>query len=351
MSTAPTLLPVGELARMLGAQASSLARELLPGGRREGHEWRVGSLAGEPGRSLAVHLDGPKAGIWADFSADQRGDALDLVAAVLFAGDKRRAIDWARRWLGLDGGDPARIEQARRRVARAREDHADEAVAAEKRRRQAQALWLAGKPVLDTPAEAYLAARGIRLRAFAHVPNAIRFHPACWCAEVKGELPAMVTAIGDRDGRHAATHRTYLAEIDGVWRKANLQTPKKVLGSLGGGYVRLTRGAAGTPWRDLAGTEVVAFTEGIENALAVASLVPEWRTAAAGSLAQLGRVVLPGALREAVICCDNDAGNEAAQAALRAAVVHFQRQGVLVRLARPRDGVKDWNDELLADDE
>ena len=73
----------GEIALMLAARADVLVLDLLPGGHREGHEWRCGSVAGEPGDSLGVHLTGTKSGIWADFSTDQKGDALDLVRVVL----------------------------------------------------------------------------------------------------------------------------------------------------------------------------------------------------------------------------------------------------------------------------
>ncbi|MFT8371837.1 MAG: hypothetical protein ABF641_12465, partial [Acetobacter sp.] len=76
-----------ELARLLAARIQQLVTELLPAGQRDGHEWRCGSLAGEKGQSLAVHLSGQRAGVWCDFSSGERGDSLDLVASVLFNGD------------------------------------------------------------------------------------------------------------------------------------------------------------------------------------------------------------------------------------------------------------------------
>ncbi len=90
-----------DISRALAARAPELVRELLPAGVREGAEWRCGSIAGEKGRSLAVHLFGSKAGLWGDFAANQAGDALDLVAAVRFRGDKGAALKWAREWLGM----------------------------------------------------------------------------------------------------------------------------------------------------------------------------------------------------------------------------------------------------------
>jgi twinkle protein len=67
-----------DIARMLAADAESVCRYLLPQGKRDGHEWRAGSTGGEPGQSLGVHLTGDKAGIWADFAGDGKGDLLDL---------------------------------------------------------------------------------------------------------------------------------------------------------------------------------------------------------------------------------------------------------------------------------
>ena len=93
-----------DISCQLAAHVDALVRDLLPAGHREGHEWRCGSVAGEPGDSLGVHLVGNKRGVWSDFGTDQKGDALDLVREV-FKLDMGEAIGWSRRWLGLDEGD------------------------------------------------------------------------------------------------------------------------------------------------------------------------------------------------------------------------------------------------------
>lgn len=51
---------------------------LLPNGRLAGSNWKVGSIAGESGDSLAIQVTGPRAGIWSDFAGGQKGDVLDL---------------------------------------------------------------------------------------------------------------------------------------------------------------------------------------------------------------------------------------------------------------------------------
>lgn len=57
-----------------------LCQRWLPGGAREGGEYKAGSLAGEKGRSLSINL---RTGVWRDFAADTGGsDPVSLLAAV-----------------------------------------------------------------------------------------------------------------------------------------------------------------------------------------------------------------------------------------------------------------------------
>ena len=62
----------------LGSIVEEVCAHLLPAGSRIGNEWRVGSIAGEEGRSLAIQLEGEKLGIWKDFATDDAGG--DLVS-------------------------------------------------------------------------------------------------------------------------------------------------------------------------------------------------------------------------------------------------------------------------------
>ena len=68
----------GELAVKLANEADIVARELLPAGKREGREWKVGSISGDGGKSLCVCVDGAKKGRWKDFATGDGGDLLDL---------------------------------------------------------------------------------------------------------------------------------------------------------------------------------------------------------------------------------------------------------------------------------
>ena len=52
------MMTAADVARALAERLEALVRELLPDGRREGHEWLVGNVHGERGSSLGVHLSG-----------------------------------------------------------------------------------------------------------------------------------------------------------------------------------------------------------------------------------------------------------------------------------------------------
>lgn len=70
----------GELAGDLLARAPEFLAQVLPGGRREGSEWKCGSLSGEPGDSLSVSLT---KGVWKDFATGEGGsDYISLYAAI-----------------------------------------------------------------------------------------------------------------------------------------------------------------------------------------------------------------------------------------------------------------------------
>ena len=182
--------------------------------------------------------------------------------------------------------------------------------------------------------------------------NAPRVLSPADVSHIARELPAMLALILTAEGQPLAVHRTWIEphpEIAGGWRKAGLREAKKTLGTYAGGWIPLTRGASGGRWRDVQASETVALAEGIENALSAAMRVPEWRSAATVSIANMTRVKLPPSIRDVVVCADNDARNSAAVAAWATAVNHLLSLGCEVRSERPDPGFKDWNDQLRAE--
>ena len=337
-------MDMATIAAMLADRIASLCAELLPAGTREGAEWRIGSVAGEPGRSMAVHLSGPKAGVWKDWAADIGGDALDLVAQVLFRGDKVQAVRWSRAWLGLDKADPASFEQRRRQAENRREEAREDD---RRRKRRALAIFLEAQPQLaGTVAATYLASRAIDLEQLGRQPRALRFHPSLWNAETERHWPALVAAIVDPNGRMVAVHRTWLMP-DGSG-KAPLRDPKMTLGRYTGGVIPLWRGASGKPLNDTPEGETIIFTEGIEDGLTGTLGTPEYRVAAAVSLENMASIPLPPAIATVIIAAQNDPPGSPAAHALDRAVARFLAEGRRVKIARPPPGVKDLNDLLRA---
>ncbi|MGF1610431.1 MAG: toprim domain-containing protein [Kiloniellales bacterium] len=192
----------------------------------------------------------------------------------------------------------------------------------------AQRLFRAGQPILGTPAEAYLRARGITAVDFP----ALRFHPSVFYRADEDaplrRLPAMLAAITNLDGRLVGVNRTWL-DVEHC-ALAELDAPRKVLGVLLGHGVRF--GDASD--RLLAG-------EGIETVLSLKSVLPGLPMVAALTANHLAALLLPAGLGQLVIARDND------DAGLRAAVrlrARAEAQGVAVDDLVPCLG--DFNDDL-----
>lgn len=313
--------------------------------------------------SFVITLDGPKAGRWNDYATGQHGDLLDLIALALGC-DLKDALREARAFLGLnhlsaedDARRRAAAEAAKRRQADAR---AKDAEAREKRREMALALWLSGREIAGTPAEAYLRqARGIDLARLPRAPHALRFHPECYYKHIdpatgeitEGRWPAMLAIAARPDGKAAACHRTYIEHFDGAWRKARLPAPKKVIGDYAGAAIRLWSGLGPRGGKQrlsaLPPGSHVYVAEGIEDALSCATILPEAVVLAAISLSNLGSLWLPETVSEVTLIADRDEG-EQAQAALARAIEAHARAGRRVRLWQNQAGGKDLNDALNA---
>lgn len=370
----------------LTARIEELCRTLIPLGRRDGPEWIDAHRAqGGLGDSLRVHLQPPRRGVWchfADGGRPARGDALDLVAYILYRGDKRQAFVWARNWLGWDAAAPPAHELR----AAAAADAAAQRRAAERDgalRRLALRTWLeAQESLAGTPAAAYLRGRGIDLAALGRQPRALRFHPRCpyfaWSAAAgrhveQSRWPAIVAAVsgaGGGEGSFLACHRTYLQlRPDGTVGKAPLAGDvKKVLGRFKGGAIALWKGrlpngvrgkalaalaaADGAAWTDPATGEVherhannwISFAEGVEDGLTVPVGDPARRVAAAVSVGNLANIDLPDAIRHVTVMLQADEGNGQVAAALARATARWHGEGRAVYVVPPPPGFDDIND-------
>ena len=90
---------------MLGEKAEALCEHLLPNGKKEGNQWKAGSIQGEAGKSLSVDLNGGKG--FNDFADEPKGNYIDLWMQTQ-AMDFKQAFDSAKKWLGVYEQQPVK---------------------------------------------------------------------------------------------------------------------------------------------------------------------------------------------------------------------------------------------------
>ncbi len=201
------MLSASQLADRLARDAEAVCRHYLSAGRRAGNYWIVGDVANSKGRSLYVHLAGPRKGRWTDAATSQYGDLLDLVRETCGLVDFRDVADEARRFLN----EPQPNSTQPRPVSSRRDDTLDSQPAERPAAERARRLFRMTEPLSGTLADSYLRQRGI-LRASSH--PALRFHPSCYYRDlVSGRMssyPALIAAVTDQSGAITGVHRTWL---------------------------------------------------------------------------------------------------------------------------------------------
>lgn len=378
-----------EVEQALRARVDTLVPELLSGATRDGAFWSCGSVDGDPGTQTKINRQGPRRGLWTDFSevkgSDRySGDMLKLIAVVHFGGwsagkeAQRKAIAWGKSFLGWDSLDRNSLAKVRRESAVVDAAAAEAArIEAEGKFRSAWAMWCGAVPIAGTPAEAYLRGRGIDFDRLGRIPGSLRFLPDCWCHLRRSKHPAMIGAVY-RGSEFAAAHRTYLDVSAGKGgpvttvkvvrdpvskkfriataddRRAGLRTKshKLTLGEYVGGCITLWKAGRSGPLSALPPGTPVHVSEGIEDGLSVAFADPSLYVVAGVALANMGALVLPPQAGATVFIGQNDPLNSKAVEAFERAVARQQtaareagRPGP--RTFFPKPEYKDFNDQLL----
>lgn len=195
-------------------------------------------------------------------------------------------------------------------------------------RERAREIWDRACPLLGSPAEGYMAGRGLRVST-----SALRFQSRTPLGTRHGLLfrPAMIAAVQEA-GRLLAIQRCFL-DCEGSRLASDLGNPRRMLGRPCGGAVML--------WP---ATETLGLAEGVETAMSAAALLrlPVWATLGAERLDQ---ILIPETVRRLFILPDNDrSGRRGAAKAMYA----YSRQGRRVETVWPPNGMNDWNDVLRA---
>jgi putative DNA primase/helicase len=198
----------------------------------------------------------------------------------------------------------------------------------------AKAIWESAQRINDRNGTGvYLARRGLQNVADAlwlrHGDRVLYLDED---GEFCGRFPAMLAAVRAPSGNIFGLHRTFLTP-DG--RKADVPTPRKLLGTLpDGAAVRLA---------DHGGE--LGIAEGIETALSATALtgIPCWAAINANGLAKW---LPPEGVRSVVIFGDHDAKFAGQQAAFTLAH-RLACRGLAVRVEIPSSVGDDWNDVLM----
>ena len=183
----------------------------------------------------------------------------------------------------------------------------------------ALALWDASLPIAGSQAARYLIGRGLTVA----LPKSLRCGAHTYAPGII--LPVMVAAVQAPDGQVVAVQSTYLDATRP--EKANVEHPRKTLGALGEGAVRLR--AAGAQ---------LGLAEGVESGLGAIQLTGVSTWASLGST-RMHRVKVPEEVKTLHIFADDDeAGHKAVE---RTAAVHHAA-GRRVEVVLPPAGINDW---------
>src|SRR5882724_2798172 len=104
-----------EIKSKLVERVEAVCGHLLPNGTRKGADWHAGSLSGEAGSSLKIHLTGEHSGFWKDWAADDHGDIFSLWMKCRGV-DFVTALKQAKEWLGIPNEKEADVRPVARRA-------------------------------------------------------------------------------------------------------------------------------------------------------------------------------------------------------------------------------------------
>lgn len=356
-------IKIDEIANALRADILNLCHAIGLQGKTDGNDF----VAYNPTRadkhlgSFRICIRGAKQGIWAEFASGERGDPLDLINYCLFRNqtNKHEAIEWAKQYLGLNSNHKGDLEKVKQRAAE-QQKKAEEEQKKENEffKRRAQKIFLSADPLIkNTPAEKYFNNRGIDFSVLGKYPHTLRYEKNCYYEKDKktGEtiyMPAIIAAVNNENGEFVAIHRTFLENINGIWKRKN----KKVLGAFAGAAIRLWRGKTRLPIEKLKAAanldevdKTLIICEGIEDGLSIAMACPEYRLWTSLSVSNMKNIKIPSIFKTVIIAGDNDGEEHIATVHVQQAAEAFQRQGFEVKIARP-EYAHDFNDELTGKD-
>lgn len=182
----------------------------------------------------------------------------------------------------------------------------------------ALALWRDARPVAGTIAETYLRSRGLP----ATPPPTIRFLPG-YPYSRRERFPCLVAAVQAPSRQIVAVQLTFLHPSGA--RKADVDEPRRAIGPLGAGALRLARAG-----------DHLGLAEGFETAWAAMLMhrVPTWATL---GVERYLKITIPAGVQRVTIFADN--GGPGLAFAARFAEAH---QDLGVEIVTPADAFDDF---------
>lgn len=174
-------------------------------------------------------------------------------------------------------------------------------------------------------ASAYLKNRGLNIE---NVPKSIKFNQNCYCSDVpKKSLPALLAKIQDINGVFKGVQRIYLDENGS---KANIDSPKKILGESSSYFVKL---------EGELNNDTIHLVEGVETGLAIYSVFKETIICSL-SAKNLSRISTDKTVKTIHIWADLDKSGTGEREA-RVAAEHFSSNGINVIIHLPKNIIPD----------
>ena len=295
-----------------------------------GRELRFGNRG-----SLAVAIDGPKAGRWYDHENGEGGDLIDLIQRERCS-SFRDAITYAEEFIGTAPQRRPRSPSPASKPISPYEQSATE---------RALRLLSEGIQISDTPAAAFLDWRGVLEPALEFGEEVLRFHLNCPFGEGTRH-PCMLALMRDISSNEPrAVQRTALTQ---ALMQAVSRTTFAEFKEAGGRVTRMTLGPqTGTAIKLFCDEDVtlgLAIGEGTETVLAAIRLGfrPAW---ALGGTSGVKTFPILSGIESLTILVDNDASG-AGQRAAQECSKRWIGAGREVFRAVPNHSGDDFNDVL-----
>lgn len=306
------------------AHAEDVATALL--GKPEyvnkgGKEWRFGKKG-----SLSVDL---QKGTFFDHETNESGGIHELIKAKLGL-EGPEAVAW------LTGKSPdLQIVYTTRESLEKRRKNQEKQWAEERQKKVANArkIWGDAGKIEGTVAQTYLQSREISGDGCAR----LRFQAECWFGETRKKHPALIGAVTIWPSKEVSgVHRTYLTP-EGAKLSEGGVDPKRMLGDVQGGAVRLSEPPEGV-------VRPLVLCEGIETGLTLvaASDGPVWAALSTSGLKGV-KLPPPETAPEIIIAADNDKSRAGFKAAEELAA-RLEKAGYGVAIAMPKTVGQDFND-------